>query len=376
MKRVGVDFHVFDGIFQGSRSHILEIFSRVVSIYPEVRFYFFLEKTEELKQSSPAFSLPNVALVAIPHVNSIKRLCIILPKMQRKYNLDLLHTQYISPLPSYSKTVITLHDILFESHPKFFSMVFKLRSKVLMRLSAVRSEHIFTVSEFSKTEISERYGIEGKNISVIYNGVDQDKFYPGTSGKQPIIDRGLVPGEYILTVGRLEPRKNHELLIRAYARLKTSLPLVLVGQKHFGYHHIEKTIAEFGLSERVQLIQDVGDGELPSFYRHARVFVYPTWAEGFGMPVIEAMASGVPVITSNTTSIPEVVGCGGILIDPSSVDEVTDALYQVLKGDALSEALAKYGIKRAKLYDWNAAAQRVKDVYQQILENDGNKTVG
>ncbi len=306
-KRVGIDMHVVDGLFQGSRSHVLEIFSRVISTCHEIQFYLFLEKADELKKYSPAFSLPNVVVVKMLHVNPVKRLVFVLPLMQVKFKLDLLHTQYISPFPSLCKTVITLHDILFESHPEYFPTLFRLRSRVLMRLSAKRSEHVFTVSEFSKHEISQRYGIAADHISVTHNGVDLTRFYPGDSGREAVSCRGLIPGGYILTVGRLEPRKNHELLIRAYAKVNTEVPLVLVGQKHFGYHHIQQTIAELGLSGRVHVIENVSDDELPSFYRHARLFVYPTCVEGFGMPVIEAIASGTAVISSNTTSIPEIV---------------------------------------------------------------------
>ena len=117
MKRVGIDFHVVDGIFQGSRSHVLEIFSRVFRICPDIEFYLFLEQVEMLRELSPAFLLPNVNLVHMEHANPVKRLCMQLPAFQKRFGLDLLHTQYISPVPSFSKTVITLHDILFESHP-------------------------------------------------------------------------------------------------------------------------------------------------------------------------------------------------------------------------------------------------------------------
>lgn len=367
MKRVGIDMHVVDGIYQGSRSHVLEIFSRIVSICPEIQFFLFLEKTEVLKTWSSAFSLPNVKLVKMPHSNPLKRLSYVLPSMQRKYKLDLLHTQYISPFPSYCKTIITLHDVLFESHPEYFSKLFTLRSKILMRLSAGRSAHVFTVSEYSKKEIIDRYGVTQENISVILNGVDQSKFYAGDDARDPVISRGLIPREYILTVGRLEPRKNHELLIRAYAKLNTKQPLVLVGQKHFGYQHIDKLIEELGLRKRVLIFEDINDDELPSFYRHANAFVYPTWAEGFGMPIIEAMASGIPVIASNTTSIPEVVGDAGILIDPANLDELVNAMDSILMNREYANQLAKRGLEKYSVYDWNYSASVVRCVYQKIL---------
>lgn len=366
-KRVGIDLHVVDGIFQGSRSHVIEIFSRVVSICPDIEFYLFLENIDSLKKISDNFMLPNVHLIHMPHSNPIKRLCVQLPKLQKTYKLDLLHTQYVSPIPSYCKTMITLHDILFESHPQYFSTMFNIRSKILMRLSAARASHIFTVSEFSKKEIISRYHIKNEKISVIYNGVDKSKFYPSSDGIDIINKSGLVSKEYILTVGRLEPRKNHESLIRAYAELDTEFPLVLIGQKHFGYEHIEKLIKSLNLKDKIILLENVSNNELSSYYRHAKLFVYPTWAEGFGMPVIEAMASGVPVITSNLTSLPEVVGDAGILVDPSNILEIKKAMEKILPSETVAKGLSVRGAIQADKFQWSASAHQVKSVYASIL---------
>ena len=367
MKRVGIDFHVVDGIFQGSRSHVIEIFSRVIRICPDMEFYLFLDQVDTLREISPDFSLPNVNLVHMAHTNPIKRLCSQLPAFQKKYELDLLHTQYISPVPSFCKTVITLHDILFESHPQYFSPLFTLRSKLLMRVSAARATHIFTVSEYSKNEISSRYKVKSKNITVIHNGADERRFYPGADGMEVVEDNGLKPGQYILSVGRLEPRKNHISLINAYAQLDTDMPLVIIGQRHFGFQHIETRINELGLSERVLLLENIPDADLASFYRHASFFVYPTWAEGFGMPVIEAMASGVPVITSNTTSLPEIAGDAAILIAPDDESGLQNAMARLLINDELVQELGEQGRVRAKSFGWDQTAEKVRLVYERIL---------
>ena len=367
-KKVGVDFHVVDGIFQGSRSHVLEIFSRVFRICPDIEFYIFLEQIDALRELSPDFLLPNVNLVCMPHANPIKRLCVQLPTFQKKLNLDLLHTQYISPMPSFCKTVITLHDILFESHPQYFSPLFNFRSKLLMRASAARAAHIFTVSEYSKNEISSKFKVNVQDITVIHNGVDRNRFYPGSEGAQAVRDRTLEPGGYILTVGRLEPRKNHVNLIKAFAGLAdASIPLVIIGQRHFGYQHIDDLIRETGLSDRIFVLDDVKDKDLPSFYRHARLFVYPTWAEGFGMPVLEAMASGIPVIASNTTALPEVVGDAGVLTDPEDVQGLRNAMDHLLSSPDVTRRYIENALVRAQCFDWDLSAQKVKQIYKEIL---------
>jgi glycosyltransferase involved in cell wall biosynthesis len=367
VKRVGIDFHVVDGIFQGSRSHVLEVFRRVFRICPDIQFYLFLEEIEILHELSADFLLPNVKLIRMKHTNPVKRLCMQLPAFQKKYNLDLLHTQYISPIPSFCKTIITLHDILFESHPEYFSSLFNLRSKLLMRASAARATHIFTVSEYSKDEILSRYKVSPENITTIYNGADREQFYPGANGIQVINDNKLKSGEYILTVGRLEPRKNHLSLINAYAKLNTDIPLVIIGQRHFGYQQIETRISELGLSDRILILERVSEADLASFYRHAKFFVYPTWAEGFGMPVIEAMASGVPVITSNTTSLPEIAASAAILIAPQDISGLREAMSSLLSNDVLRRELRSLGLIRAESFKWDKSAESVKHVYESIL---------
>lgn len=367
IKKIGIDLHVVDGIYQGSRSHVLEIFSRVVRLCPDIQFYLFLEGIHALKKS-PSFELSNVDIVQMMHANPLIRLGRQLPRFQKKLGLDLLHTQYISPVPSYSKTIITLHDILFENYGKYFSPVFNLRSKILMRLSASRAQHIFTVSEYSRKEIITIYGVNPEKVTVIYNGVDRNRFYPGKDGIQIIKSAGLETNNYILTVGRLEPRKNHISLINAYSKLQTVMPLVIVGNCHFGFQNIKALVKNLGISDRVLFFENVSEMELPSFYRHARLFVYPTWAEGFGMPVIEAMSSGIPVITSNTTSLPEVVSDAGILIDPSSIFELHSAMSNMLRNQELISIYKKRGVSRARKFNWDESARRVVNIYRKILD--------
>lgn len=372
VKRIGIDLHAVDGIFQGSRSHVLGIFSRVVRICPEMEFYIFLENVDILKETFPVFSSPNVHLVQMRSANPVMRLSIQFPKYQKKYALDLLHTQYISPIPSFCKTVITLHDILFESHPEFFTPLFNLRSKLLMRVSVMRAAHIFTVSEYSRQDISLRYGVNSRDITVIHNAADRMEFYPGSDGERVVVNNGLNSGGYILTVGRLEPRKNHLMLIKAYSQLDTNLPLVIIGQRDFRYQHIGKIISELGLSGRVLLLDGVADEDLPAYYRHAKLFVYPTWAEGFGMPVIEAMASGVPVITSNTTALPEVVGNAGLLIDPADEQGMRRAMETLINDNRLTTDYRQKGIAQANSYSWDSSAEKVANIYKQILHSTNN----
>lgn len=366
--KIGVDFHVVDDLFQGSRTYILELFSRVISISPDMEFFLFLENVDSLPRFSSAFSLPNVRLIYMRHTNPLKRLCWQLPRLQRKYALDFLHTQFISPVPSFSPCMVTIHDILFESHPQYFTPFFRLRSKFLVRLAALRSVHIFTVSEYSKQEIVSRYKVNPQKVTITFDGVDTERYFPGVSGKEIIEKRGLSSKGYILTVGRIERRKNHVNLLKAYAKLEAGAPpLVIVGQKVFGFETVFRLVHDLGLKDRVLFIHDVNDHELPALYRHARLFVYPSWAEGFGLPPLEAMASGVPVISSDTTAISEVVGEAGIFFDPGQVDEISYAMRRALSDDKLSETVQKAGVTRASLFHWDIAAKEMREEFIKHL---------
>lgn len=361
--RIGVDFHVFDGKFQGSRSHVLGVFGELTALCPEFHFVFFLEQVEALR-ALPGFNRENVELVYMPHASSLVRLGWQLPRLRRLYQLDLLHTQYVIPLLPVRGNAVTIHDVLFENYPQFFNRLFVLRSRALMRWSARASDLLFSVSEYSSREIAQRYAVPRERIGVLFNAVDRSVFYPGATGSDKVQTRGLVSGGYILTVGRIEPRKNHAALLRAYARLTSNPPpLVIVGQRDFGYGAFEAELAKMPPTHQVYVISDVGDDELPALYRHAMVFVYPSFAEGFGMPPLEALASGVPVITSSSTAIPEVVGDAGLLVDPHDESALVSALARVVGDATLRLELARQGISRANCFSWRGSAEVLRKHY-------------
>jgi glycosyltransferase involved in cell wall biosynthesis len=213
-----------------------------------------------------------------------------------------------------------------------------------------------------------RYRIAPKKISVIYNGVDENRFYAGGSGQDIVESRGLFSKGYLLSVGRLEPRKNHVTLLRAYAQLQNvTLPLVIIGQPHFGFDEVFQVIRDLHLESRVLILSDVIDEELPAFYRHAKLFVYPTWAEGFGMPPLEAMASGVPVISSDSTSIPEVVGDAAVLVSPGDIDALAKAIDHFLSDQMFSSDMLQRGLKQSESFQWGTEAEKVRAVYLDAL---------
>ncbi|MFZ2857596.1 glycosyltransferase family 4 protein [Acidovorax sp.] len=365
--KIGVDFHVIDGKFQGSRSHLLGIYAELVAMCPHYQFYFFLDQTQALA-AMPAFQGNNVSIVHMPHANPLARLGWHLPRQRRQYRLDILHTQYVLPFWSSRGCAVTIHDVLFEPFPEFFQPLFVLRSRLMMRWAARHADMLFTVSEYSRQEIASRYGVPAHSIGVLHNAVDTTHFYPGSFGQEFVTQRGLVSGNYLLTVGRIEPRKNHAAILRAYARLEGKPPpLVIVGQRDFGYSDFEAALAAMPATHRVHLLSDVGDQELPALYRHALAFVYPSFAEGFGMPPLEGLASGVPVITSSTTAIPEVVGAAGLLVDPTSESGLTEALQRVCADSGLRAQLIQQGLERAHHFTWRNSAETLAQAFANYL---------
>jgi glycosyltransferase involved in cell wall biosynthesis len=362
--RIGIDLHVVDGIFQGSRTHCLELFSRVVALTPECDFMILAGDPRQLLSFSENFALPNVTLFPMHPGRAPVRLLWQLPRIVRRYGISLLHTQYIVPPLASCATAVTIHDILFESHREYFEKSFVLRSRLLVPYSARRSAAVFTVSDFSRKQICDTYSIPLGKVHIIANGVDCTRFFPGGLESDKVRFLGLESGGYYLTVGRLEPRKNHANLLRAWALLKAPRPrLVMVGQRHFLYHEAFDLIRTLGLERDVVVMEEVSDKQLPAIYRNAKGFVYSSWAEGFGMPLLEAMASGIPVVSSANTALSEVCGDAALRVDPNSPEEISDAILALDQRADLRESLIHRGLLRVKEFTWEKSAQTVRSVY-------------
>ncbi len=354
---LGVDFHVWDGIFQGSRSHLVGLYPAAIMQAPEIDFVFFLEQPESLLEAYTEFSAHKLKLGSMPHLPAFRRLGGQLSRLHRRHWLDLLHMHYRLPFLATGTCACTIHDVLYESHPQYFSRSFVWQSRLIGRQAARRAVLLFTVSEYSRGEIARLYGLDPARVAITANGVDFQRFRPGQDGADAVRALGLEPGAYLLTLGRLEPRKNHVTLLRAYARLGPEAPpLVIVGQRDFSCDEVFREIKQLQLGTRVRLLESVGDRTLPAVLRHARLFVYPAFAEGFGMPVAEAMASGAPVITSDTSSLPEVAGGAARLVDPNSPEALGAAMAELLADSALRERMVAADLQQVSQYSWPRSA--------------------
>jgi len=265
------------------------------------------------------------------------------------------------------KSIITCHDLIPWVYDKNRSSFWKNNLNGLKK-----ADRIITVSEFSKREIIKYLNYPKENIHIVYPAVDH-KAYKKMDIVNTLNKGNITKNEnIILYVGSEEPRQNLDLLISAFKKLKMTLPdvkLLKIGNPHLygAREKLLKQIDYLGLQKDVIFLDFVEEKELPLRYNSADLMVYPCSYAGFGLPPLEAMACGTPVITSNTTSLPEVVGDAGIMVNPSDINELADNMYEVITNDGLSKDMAKKGLKRAKLFNWDESAQKTLQIYEEML---------
>ena len=291
-------------------------------------------------------------------------------KLMSKYPQYVFHSPNFHLALMSNKSVVTIHDLSVLRHPECHPEDrTDFWSKEIYKV-AERATKIITVSEFQKQEIIELLGVDADKIHVVYLGVES-KFRPyNQEDSQDVLQKyGLEYKQYSLVVSTIEPRKNFIRLLKAFEQLPKSMrrsyPLAVVGDKGWMSGEIHKVIT--GLIEKKEAVRlgYVDEADLPYLYASAAVFLYPSIYEGFGLPVLEAMASGTPVLTSNTSSLPEVAGEGCLLIDPYSIEDITTAWQNILGDLALREELSEAGIIQAKKFSWQRCAQQTIEVYEK-----------
>jgi glycosyltransferase involved in cell wall biosynthesis len=280
--------------------------------------------------------------------------------------------QYTAPPFCPVPVVATIHDLAFEHLPETFTRRGSMQLKLTVRRTARRAARIATVSEYSRQDLLRTYNLAPEKVAVTYNGIEPH-FTPQASSANEAEDvrrRFGIGRDFLLAVGSLQPRKNLVRLIRAYAGLRDEIggrapQLVIVGRKLWLTAEIFAEVRRQRWAEDVILTGYVTDEDLPKLYRAATAFVYPSLFEGFGLPPVEAMACGTPVITSNTSSLPEIVGDAAVLIDPCDEQALAVALSQITSDAALRARLRGQGIERAKKFTWRAAAEMTLQLYRE-----------
>lgn len=292
------------------------------------------------------------------------------PRAARRDRIDLFHTAYY-PVPRLSSpTVLTVHDLRLATMPETYSRARYLFLKSVMPGSLQRSARIVAVSDDTKNDLVRLFDVPPEKITVSPNPVPA-RFTRIT--ERSLLDsvrrRYGLPPEFILSVGKMEPRKNIDRLIEAFASVgrRFGVGLVVAGKRDPAFAEYYDRVMRRGAEQGVVFTGYVEDPDLPALYSMARIFAYPSLHEGFGIPVLEAMACGTPVLTSDRSALPEVAGDAAILVDPTSVESIADGLERILGDEPLRERLVERGRERARRFDARSAAGTIMDLYKKIL---------
>jgi glycosyltransferase involved in cell wall biosynthesis len=298
----------------------------------------------------------------------------------QRMRCDLVHIPHLfwAPRSLPCRYVVTVHDLLehmYRTHDRSSlrrSMHFQLTGRVLRH-----ADRIFAVSKFTKSEIEKIFGIPANRIQVIYNAIDE-RFLGGHAteqDRQVLAERYLINQDFLLYAGRISPHKNVVRIIEAFSALKAALEkegkfpglkLIIIGDELSKHPDLRRTVIRGGVQNDVRFMGFVPIEVLRIFYDAAKVFVFPSLYEGFGLPPVEAMAHGTPVVTSNTSSLPEVVGSAAVLVNPENVFEIMRALHRVLVDQVLREKLKQRGYAQAQKFSWDASAEQLIAAYEEI----------
>ncbi len=294
----------------------------------------------------------------------------VLPRLAKKHKVDILHSPAnMAPLFYRGASIVHIHDLCFVVNPQWYSYLFHTAYNVAIPRLARRASRVITNSNNSRNDLLQFYQVDASKVRLIYWAVDQ------TFGSGLVQERRLEEeGDYILYVGSLEPRKNIATLIEAFEQLRTDNPdlktrLILIGGESPLFAAVRLQIKQF--HNDVVFKGFVSDEELKQYYRKAMVVAYPSLYEGFGLPPLEAMASGAPVVTSNTSSLPEVVGDAALMVSPYDCAQLAGTLARVIRDRRLREEMRRRGFEQVKKFNWYRVARNVLAVYYEVYCETG-----
>jgi glycosyltransferase involved in cell wall biosynthesis len=292
----------------------------------------------------------------------------------RRESVDLFHApHYVLPPLTPCRSVVTIHDCIHLRFPQYLpNRMSYAYARGSLWFAAHRSARVLTVSEASKGDILRYFRIPETKIRVIYNAIDE-RFgqVPDEEEVERVRERYQLNDPFVLYAGNIKPHKNLERLIEAFHMLRRDglehVKLLIIGDEISKYATLRRAVHRYKLHKHVRFFGFVADQTLAILYRLAGVFVFPSLYEGFGLPPLEAMASGTPVVTSNVSSLPEVVGDAALLIDPYEPEAIAHAMRRVLTEPALRDDLRAKGLARAREFSWDRSVRRVREIYDEVM---------
>jgi len=334
------------------------------------KVYLILDKKNIARKD--LFVGGNIFPVFVWGGNNLLSNVFLLPIIAKKYKIDIIVYQNFSSFWGSHKKIAYIHDILFKSHPQFYTIKEKLYFLPL-RVLANLSNSIITVSENEKKRLIE-YGYK-KKIDVIYHGVNKifrPKRFFNSIYLEEIKKIYKLPEKYLLYVGRLNVRKNILNLLKAIKFLDIDQKLVIVGKADWKIFDYNKMIDEMKIRDKIIFTGGVPNEELAAVYSLADVFVFPSFAEGFGLPPLEAMASGIPVVVAKSTSIPEICGDAGYYVNPNSPTAIAEKIVLALSNDELRRRKISIGLERAKQFYWEKSVDEILKICREVVNEKDN----
>jgi glycosyltransferase involved in cell wall biosynthesis len=371
---IAIDAHSVGAQLAGNETYAVNLIEALAEIDQVNHYTLYVTKKAAIDRFDGRWAnfkvkqtLPHTPLVRVP---------LTLSAELRRHPVDLLHVQYTAPPFSPCPIVATIHDLAFEHLPETFTRRSRMQLRQTVRRTARRAARVLALSEFSRRDIIETYGVDPKRVDVTPLAAPPH-FAPVTNETELKRIRKYygIDADYILSLGSIQPRKNLIRLIEAYSCLRRLRPesklprLVLAGGRGWLDREIFRAAERNDFGKDILFIGYVPEQDLPALYSGAVCFVYPSYFEGFGLPVIEAMQCGVPVIAGNRTSLPEVTGRAGLLFDPFDTRALSEAMTRVIDDSDYRSQLRAQGLKRANDFNWKTTAQLTLQAYERAIES-------
>jgi glycosyltransferase involved in cell wall biosynthesis len=380
--RFSVDAHAIGQHLTGNETYIRNLLNCFDVLDRDADFVTYIAREEAVADVPSRFEKKRVS------VNPFVRLGYDLPRRVAEDRPDLLHVQYTAPLRCAAPVVVSVHDVSFLEHPEYFTWFRAMQLRLTVRRTIRAAACVLTPSEFSKVRILDAYQLPEEKVVVLPNGVSS-VFRPVAreaaqkslrlASRKAAGAPAVVPAPFILTVGDLQPRKNHLGLIRAFEDLICAHPqlphhLLAVGKETWYAPTVLAAAKKSQFADRIHFTGFVEDEELRRLYGACDLFVYPSFYEGFGLPILEAMACGRAVACSNTSAMPEVADSAALLFDPASQRDLVFAMRDLLLNPELRQRMERLGVQRAAMFSWSNSAAKTLDVYYSVAGHASKST--
>lgn len=393
---IGIDIRpLMDKHYTGVSEYTFNLLLEIFRQDKKNNYKLFYNAYHDVADRIPRFDFPNVEVVKFSYPNKFLNYIFFKifqrPKIDQLLGVDLFFMPHINfiALGPLCKKVITIHDLSFLHYPHYFSVRNNFWHKSInVKKFLPKFNKILTVSDNTQRDVRELCQIPSKKMQTIYSGIS--KRYRPIDCADPYLNevkkRYHLPDDFILYLGTLEPRKNIEGIIEAYEHFREQhyadlihfegqaevgdhrISLVIAGRRGWGYKGMYELARKSNYSDDIIFTDYITDEDKVYIYNLAKIFIYPSFYEGFGFPPLEAAACGTPTIVSNTSSLPEIIGKAAILIDPHNIIEMSQAITQLIYDEKLCEQLSQAGLEKAKQYSWEKCAREVIEVFEELGE--------